>query len=582
MSKRMLHTVVSRNPVRRRALLLVVVLVMVVLLSLLAAGYTLMVRAHLDGVTTEIRQFKIRMAADSGMQMAINTLRYTRGDVDSWHNNPLLYRAYLVQGKEGEEAEATYQKAIDTEIKTFDPTLDEAFRFSCFTPDFDDPTKVYYGFVDESSRMDINSIKEDQLRRLLTETVPVNTDFPVDVDVLVDSFLDWREPGDDPRPSGAKSAYYATMIPPYTSKGAKFSTVEELLLVRGFTSWVVFGEDYNQNGLLDPNENDGSESFPPDDANGVLWRGIAPFFTVWSQEANISGDNRPRIFLNMEDLDKLQEKLETEIDGDIVSYIMAVRSAGIRFNSVMNLLPAPPPDEEEPTSQPDNGGEPPNDEPPPATQPAGEDPTSQPFDQKGEDSAKRFADQDGSESGSENPPPAGGPGGNPQQNPTSQPVFSNLTDEEPPGTYEDLPILLDRLTVSPSPIMSGRINVTTAPREVLGMIDELTPDNVEAIVAARQGLDSATKSSPAWLVTQGVISEYKFRRILEKITTKSSVFRIETVGFADNIGIVERYMAVIQMRGPVAQVLYYRNLNPLGMAYTPHGDEVRGPQEQSK
>ena len=66
--------------------------------------------------------------------------------------------------------------------------------------------------------------------------------------------------------------------------------------------------------------------------------------------------------------------------------------------------------------------------------------------------------------------------------------------------------------------MSGRINVSTAPREVLGMIKELTSDDVEAIITARQGLDSATKSSPAWLVTQGVISEYKFRRILEKIT----------------------------------------------------------------
>lgn len=602
MLNRSLNSLAHARKCRRRGLLLVVVLVMVVLLSLLAAGYTLMVRAHLDGVTTELRQFKIRMAAESGVQMAVVTLRYTRGDVDSWYNNPELYRAYPVKAPEGEETSALFQQTVDTEVKTYDPTADEIVRYSMFAPNFDDPTRVRYGITDEAARMDLNAATESQLRTLFTNAIPQNTDFPVDVNVLVDSLLDWREQGDTPRTNGAKTAYYATMIPPYTCKGNKFSTVEELLLVRGFTAWVVYGEDYNQNGLLDPNEDDGSESFPPDDANGILFRGVAPFFTVWSQEANNTGENRPRIYLNMEDLDKLQEKLQTEIDGDLVSYIMAVRSAGLRFNSVMNLLPAPPPDEEEPasqpeepTSQPENPSSQPREETPSPAQPEEEEPTSQPGDRFGEKDgakSKQVADQDGSESGSENPPQGNDPNANPgvggappqqpPQVPTSQPVFTNLTDEEPPGTLEDLPVLLDKLTVSPSPILPGRINVSTAPREVLGMLELLTPEEVEMIVTTRQGLDSATKSSPAWLVTQGVISEYKFRRILDDITTKSSVFRMEAVGFADNIGVVERFMVIVQMRGPVAQVMYYRNLNSLGMAYTPHGDEIRGPQEQAK
>ncbi|HWL92397.1 MAG TPA: hypothetical protein VNT79_02595 [Phycisphaerae bacterium] len=627
----------------RRGLMLVVVLVMVVLLSLLAAGYTLMVRAHIDGVTTQVRQFKIRMAAESGVQQAVNTLRYTRGDVDTWYNNPELYRSYLVQGPEGEEASSIITDQGETEVKLHDPTADEAFRFTLFAPNFDDPTHVRYGFTDESARLDLNSATETQLRTLFTTLIPENQDYPVDFNVLVDSLLDWRDQGDAARPNGAKSAYYQTLDPPYSAKSAEFSSVEELLLVRGFTPWVVFGEDYNQNGLLDPNEDDGEESFPLDDANGVLYRGVAPYLTVWSQEANISGDNRARINLNMEDTQKLQEKLEAEFDGDLVSYIIGVRSAGIRFNSVMNLLPAPEPDEEDATSQPGDEGDPstqPSDgSGDPSTQPGGgtidpndgasdpndpnaqpqdqprdeqtespaqkdeDDPTSQPFGKKDERSKQVSADQGRTDEESENQrleelreqliqndptqsgaipqeqqPPTSQPGQQPPA--TSQPVYTDLTGETPPGTYEDLPLILDRLTANPSPVSSGRINVSTAPREVLMMLEELAPAQVEAIVTARQTLDSATKSSPAWLVTQGVISEYRFRRILEKITTKSSVYRIEAVGFADNVGIVERYMVILQMRGPVPQVLYYRNLNPLGMAYRPHGEEMRLLSEQ--
>ncbi len=575
------HRRAAIRPHSRRGLLLIVVLVMVVLLALLAAGYTLMVRAHLDGITTQIRQFKIRMAADSGVQQAVVTLRYTRGDLDTWYSNPELYRAFLVQGPEGEETKAIVTEQAARDVEVHDPTADEAFRFSLFAPNFDDPTRVRYGFTDESSRMDLNSATEGQLRRLFEMVIPDSSDFPVDINVLVDSLLDWREPGDAPRANGAKSAFYQTLEPPYRAKGAPFSSVEELLMVRGFTPWVLFGEDYNQNGLLDPNEDDGDASFPLDDANGVLYRGIAPFLTVWSQETNTSGDNRPRIFLNMQDVDKLREKLEAEFDGDIISYVMAVRSAGVRFNSVMNLLPAPEPDEEEPTSQPD-------DENDPTTQPTGGDPSSQPSGENREMLGGASVDDLRSDIAGDIPivgevvgqQPPQQPGGNPA--PPTRPVYANLTAETPPGTLEDLPLILDRLTTNPSPLSGGRINVSTAPREVLSMLEELTPEDVEAIVATRQTLDSVTKSTPAWLVTQGVISEYKFRRILDRITTNSSVYRIEPVGYADDVGIVERYMVIIQMRGPVPQVLYYRNLNPLGMAYRPHGEELRTPQDSSR
>src|SRR6185503_18301260 len=105
---------------------------------------------------------------------------------------------------------------------------------------------------------------------------------------------DWRENGPTPRPKGAKDEYYLSLNPPYRAKGAPFATVEELLLVKGFTGWIVFGEDYNRNGLLDPSENDGDATFPPDNSDGALFPGVAPFLTLWSRENNQSSDGRTR------------------------------------------------------------------------------------------------------------------------------------------------------------------------------------------------------------------------------------------------------------------------------------------------
>ncbi|MFQ5429015.1 MAG: hypothetical protein ACE5E1_01790 [Phycisphaerae bacterium] len=540
----------------RRALILVVVLIMIVLLSLLAAGYTFMVRAHLNTVIADMEQFQARMAAEAGAQRAIVALRETRGDVDSWFDNPEDYRAALVWGEEGDEGEAVFQTRSDA--RTYDSRAEPAWRFTLYAPNTDDPDTARYGFTDESARLDLNVATEAQIRRLFEMVIPDDPDNPVELDVLVDSLFDWRTRGTRPREHGAKDDYYLSLDPPYRCKSADFSTVEELLLVRGFTAWVVYGEDYNQNGLLDPNEDDGDVSFPPDDANGELFRGVAPYLTVWSMEMNTSGDNRPRIHLNLTSPEDLEEKLQEEsFNGDLITYIIGIRSQGGTFPSVMNLLPAPEADER------DTG----SDQPPVSTQPTGDAATSQPDNGNADGSGGGLTDQDGANGTSENQP--------------SQPAWVNLTDEIPPGTEDDLPLILDRLTTDSPGQLRGRINVSTAPREVLAMIDELTEQELDALVETRKELPSAEKSTPAWLLTKGIVGKEKFYRILPKITTKSSRYRIESVGYADHVGVISRIMMVIEMRGPIPQVLYYRNLDRLGPAYTPYGEERRGQNNRS-
>ncbi len=252
----------------------------------------------------------------------------------------------------------------------------------------------------------------------------------------------------------------------------------------------------------------------------------------------------------------MQEKLAEDFDGAIIDYILQVRSSGMQFNSVMNLLPAPPPPEEDEEEQFDEPTGAPALEP--TTQPGGGvDPGN------GLGNGEETTDPNAAPPGSGNSAPSG-------------PVFVDLTPDPPPGDISDLPLILDLLTTDPVPGYLGRINVVTAPREVLATLEPLTDEDLDAITAARADLESSAMTTPAWLLTEGVIDEYTFRRILPLITASSITYRVEAVGFAAHVGVVRRISTVFEMRGPIAQVLYQRDLSGLGAAYNPYGEEQRG------
>jgi general secretion pathway protein K len=67
---------------------------------------------------------------------------------------------------------------------------------------------------------------------------------------MVDSILDWRDPDDFHRLQGAESDYYQSLPNPYQAKNGNFETVEELILVKGVTAEILYGNDQNP-GLVD-------------------------------------------------------------------------------------------------------------------------------------------------------------------------------------------------------------------------------------------------------------------------------------------------------------------------------------------
>ena len=98
----------------------------------------------------------------------------------------------------------------------------------------------------ESGKLDINKTSEVLLKDLF-----LNTGIKEDeADTIVDSLMDWKNPSGLSRLHGAGSDYYMSLPIPYQVKGAPFDTVEELLLVKGVTPSVLYG-DGDRKGIID-------------------------------------------------------------------------------------------------------------------------------------------------------------------------------------------------------------------------------------------------------------------------------------------------------------------------------------------
>ena len=100
---------------------------------------------------------------------------------------------------------------------------------------------------DESGKININTVSEEQLR-LLVEASGIKKP---DSDIITDSILDWRDADNLHRINGAEDDYYQSLNPPYKAKNGRIDTVEELLLVRGITPEYFYGFPVrNQDGSV--------------------------------------------------------------------------------------------------------------------------------------------------------------------------------------------------------------------------------------------------------------------------------------------------------------------------------------------
>jgi type II secretory pathway component PulK len=174
-------------------------------------------------------------------------------------------------------------------------------------------TSYRYGVIDESSKININALfKLDSSGQTLINFLMTLPNMTEDV---ANSIADWIDPDDDTRDNGAESDYYSGLSPAYQAKNGPLDSIEELLLVKGVTPQLLFGNDQNRNGMLDPGEADGA----------ALDLGWSAFITVFSREQNVSSKNIARINVNSSDLSALIDQLSSAVGEDMAVYIVGYR-----------------------------------------------------------------------------------------------------------------------------------------------------------------------------------------------------------------------------------------------------------------
>lgn len=182
-----------------------------------------------------------------------------------------------------------------------------------------------FDLVDEASKLNLNTATQEMLE-LLPRMTPE----------LAAAIVDWRDTDDDVTTGGAETEVYQRSRPSYRCKNGPFESVEELRLVAGMTLEILYGEDANLNGVLDPNENDGDASPPSDNRDGRLDPGLIECVTVDSRESGTRSDGSTRISVASSSQEELRALLEEQFGEDRAGTILG--QVGTNNSSLGSLL----------------------------------------------------------------------------------------------------------------------------------------------------------------------------------------------------------------------------------------------------
>ena len=406
---------------------------------------------------------------------------------------------------------------------------------------------------------------------------------------LADAILDFIDDDDSPRSYGCESEYYNGLQPAYSSKNSPLESLDELLLVRGVTPEYLYGEDFNRNGLLDPNENDGDASWPPDNADGALQLGWSAYLSVHGREINTRWDGSTRININDNNLADLYDKLEVEFDATVAQFVVAYRVTSQAQGS--SGTPAGGGGTTASGGGGPGGGQPSGSG---NAAPGGGNASTANLNQQ-YSQLQQVATTLGSAVG-------GGSGtvtrggidlskGSGKQlqslyelvGATAQAtVNSQVTTLQSPWASDAtsmigyLPSLFDTLTVNTDPFIDGRVNVSQARYETLLTVPGMTESLAQSILAKRQGSDGSplvdttgARATAGWLVIENLVDLPTMQQLDKYVTARGGIYRVNSVGYFDEAGPFMRLEAVIdttQSKKPPV-ILFLKDLTELGRGY---------------
>lgn len=193
--------------------------------------------------------------------------------------------------------------AFDT-LDSMNEVATGTFRGSSYSILHSEPPNEYEGPADAHAKINVNAMTQADLLTFI--------DMPEDV---ADSILDWIDEDEDTRELGAESGYYARAKGfPYQARNAPLRTMQELDLIAGADPRLVRGEDWNLNGILDPSEDDGDVSWPPDNADGKLDAGWSEFLTTYSTDGGLSLSGQEKLDLRTASASDIAKRADLDKD----------------------------------------------------------------------------------------------------------------------------------------------------------------------------------------------------------------------------------------------------------------------------
>jgi type II secretory pathway component PulK len=516
---------------QRSGVILLTVLIVLAVLLLVGYQYLNLMTAEGNASVVSGKVTQARYLADSGVHYASFVLAYpqTAGISDSddsfriWpgyiYDNTDLFQARPINGPNG-------IKGYFSIVSRRDPAIDPNASTSGYR----------FGIEDENAKINLNAIRKllsgkSTPPTLLSTITGMLQNIPNFDSDKANAVINWTQTGGTP--DSTEAGYYSSLN--YNSKAGPYDTTEELLLVKGWTPRLLYGNDRNRNGTLEPDEDDGT---------GQIDFGFQKYFTSYSREMNVDSTGQPRININDSNLQNLKTQLDTAFnDPNITAFLLLGRAVDLSKRQTVPL----------PRGFTITGGR-------LQINNASNLTASQSIASLWDivDNVQSLEETIG-----------------------ARRITSSITSPFQSSNLETLrPILatlFDKFSLTGDSEIPARININTAPVELLSATP-LNPTDVQNIIDHQPSpnTDPSTLQyyrTPAWLLTEAGVSMSTINALntgglMDKLfTTYSQVYRFQVVGYFDQKGPQVRLEVVVDANNGRPRILHWRDLTDLGKGY---------------
>ena len=208
----------SFGPQNSKGIVLIMVLWVIAILSVIVLEFCFAMRTEFNIAKNYKAETQLYAMAEGGVQRAITELIYKQDPGVQQKRNKKL------------EEVPPDQREWMTDGRAYRVPFDQGI--------------CEVRVLSEAGKVNINTVSDPTLRKIIGQ-LGLEGEAR---DIVVDSILDWRDPGDLHRINGAKNDYYQSLKEPYNCKSGNLDAIEELLLVRGVTPDLFYGRKGSNKG----------------------------------------------------------------------------------------------------------------------------------------------------------------------------------------------------------------------------------------------------------------------------------------------------------------------------------------------